>query len=156
MPNKIQTLLKPLSTATQNHISKRVANGMYDAKALLGASIALDVYSNGVDYVQIGRNKKIDKHDKKYLQAYKLTNGATEGIVQLIAGTILLNNKTQEYLLNVSKKIAGMPKNPSILVKNNFRILTTLFGSIILAKRIIAPLIVTPVTAYVRKKTERD
>jgi len=156
MPNRIQTMLKPISRGVQSHISKRVADGMFDAKILLGSAIALDVYSNGVDYVQIGKNKNINKHDKKYLQAYKLTNGAAEGMVQLIAGAILLNNKTQEYLLKVSKKFAGMPVNPSNLVKNNFRILTTLVGSVLIAKRIIAPLIVTPLTTYVRKNIDID
>jgi len=154
MPNKIQNILKPISRAAQNHITKRVANGMFDAKTLLGASIAIDVYSNGVDYLQISQNKKINKQDKNYLKAYKLTNGIVEGLIQIAAGAMLLNNKSQEYLLRVSRKITGMPLNPSKMVKNNFRILTTLAGSAILAKRILAPIIVTPLTTYVRKNTD--
>jgi len=156
LPASIKGKLKPVSKAIQNHISRRVADGMYDAKTLLGASIAIDVYSNGVDYLQLGQNKKLNKPDKDYLKAYKLTNGTVEGIVQLGAGTMLLNNKTQECLLKLSRKLTGMPINPGKLVKNNFRILTTLFGSVILAKRIVAPLIVTPLTTYVRKNIDID
>ena len=156
MPNKIQNIMKPLSVATRNHISKRVAHGMYDAKILLGASVAVDFYSKVVDYVQFGKNEKIDKQNKKYLQAYKLTNGVVEALVQISSGSILLNNNTQEYLLKVSRKITNMPLNPSKVVKNNFRILTTLFGSVLLAKRIITPLIVTPLTTYVRKNMYED
>ena len=156
MPNKIQKIMKPLSVATRNHISKRVAHGMYDAKILLGASVAVDFYSKVVDYVQFGKNEKIDKQNKKYLQAYKLTNGVVEALVQISSGSILLNNNTQEYLLKVSRKITNMPLNPSKVVKNNFRILTTLFGSVLLAKRIITPLIVTPLTTYVRKNMYKD
>ncbi len=67
---------------------------------------------------------------------------------------MLLNDKSQEFLLKASRKITGMPINPSKMVKNNFRILSTLLGSVILAKRIIAPLIVTPLTTYARKQMD--
>lgn len=146
--------LKSFSTALQKHITRRVNDGAFDTKTLLGAAIALDIYSNGVDYLQIKHNDNLNKRDKQYLQAYKLTNGLVEGAIQLVAGSFLLNPKTQDFLLKLSKKHTGMPVNPSKIVKNNFRILTTLFGSALLAKRIIAPLIVTPLTTYVRKNVD--
>jgi len=146
--------LKSFSKSLQKHITRGVNDGAYDTKTLLGAAIALDVFSNGVDYLQIKHNDNLKKNDKHYLEAYKLTNGLVEGVVQLVAGSIILNKKTQDFLIKFSKKHTGMPVNPSKTVKNNFRILTTLFGSAILAKRIIAPLIVTPLTTFVRKNAD--
>ena len=151
MPSNIQNIFKPVSAAMRKHISKRTLNGLYDANVIIGASIALDVYTNGVDYVQIGRNKNIKKTDREYLRAYKLTNGVVEGALQVGAAALLLNEKTQNGLLKISRKLTGMPINPGEAVKRNFRVFSALAGCIILAKRILAPLVVTPLTTYVRK-----
>lgn len=159
MPNFIQTkIFTPISKAIRSHITRRVDDGIFDAKVMLGASIALDTTQNLVDYFQIGKNDKLDNREKKYLQAYKLTNAAVEGLLQLGVGALLINSKTQDFLIKTSQRRLGLPKNLSKTGKDNFRILSVLMGCVILAKRIIAPLIVTPLTAitrdYLCKKNE--
>lgn len=156
MPNPVQIAIKPFSTAFQKHINKRVIDNVYDAKVLLGASIALDVYSNTVDYVQIGQNKKINEKDKKYLQAYKLTNSGIITIMQGAAGAFLLREKTQEALLKASQKLTLIPKEITPAVKNNFRVFSTLLGSILLVKRVVVPFLTTPLTSYVRDHLQKN
>lgn len=157
MANFIRTrIFSPLSNAIRNHITRRVKDGHFDAKVMLGASIALDTTQNLVDYVQIGKNEKLDDREKRYLQAYKLTNAVVEGVLQLGIGTLLINNKTQEFLMKSSQKLLDIPtKQLSASRKNNFRVLSVLIGCVILAKRIIAPLIVTPLTAITRDYLSR-
>lgn len=161
MPSKVQNVLKPACRATRHHIIKRCMDNMYDAKVLLGASIALDIYSNTVDYIQIGQNKKINDKDKKYLQAYKLTNSAVLTVMQGAAGLFLLREKTQHSLLKFSEKITGVPvvskefdAAKNLMRKNNFRIISTLIGSVLLIKRMIVPFLTTPLTSYVRDHLE--
>jgi hypothetical protein len=156
MPNLFQKAAKPFSNALQNHISKRVFDNVYDAKVLLGTSIALDVYSNTVDYVQIGQNKKINENDKKYLQAYKLTNSGIITVMQGAAGMYILKESTQEKLIKASQKLTLVPKEITPAIKNNFRVFSTLLGSILLVKRVIVPFLTTPLTSYVRDHLQKS
>ncbi|GEM_PF-6572691 len=144
--NYVKPVLKYGTDAIKNGISEN------DAKFILGSSILMDTSQNVYDYVEIGKNDKLSDDHKKYLQAYKLTNAGVEATIQLAAGSIILNKKVQEHLRESYEKLTG--HIPEMCINKNFRVLTILVGCVVLAKRIIAPLIVTPLTTYIRKKLE--
>jgi len=148
-------VLKRGTKYIMDNIKKR-SDSLYDAKVMLGASILLDTCQNVVDYVEIGKNKKLDEKKKNYLQAYKLTNAGVEATVQLAAGSIILNRNVQDSLLKSYQRITGHIPEEGMCIKKNFRVLTVLFGCVVVAKRIIAPLIVTPLTSYIRKKINKN
>ncbi len=153
MTSIIQSTLKPVSKAVQSHITKRTASNLYDAKFLLGTSIALDVYSNSMDYVKISRNKKIKKEEKNYLKSYKACQTFVSTAGQLAVGTTLLNKKLQEKMFNGFKKTVGLSsKTLNSNASNTFRVLSTLAGSIVITKRILVPLIVTPLASFFKNK----
>lgn len=159
MPNITRNIIRYSSGFVRDHFKKRVENGLFDAKVMLGASIALDATQNIVDYVHIGKSKNIDESNKKYLQAYKITNALIETAVQLGAGALIINERTQNYLINLSHKLTGLPSQKYLnnpIIRNNFRILTVLVGCVVLAKRVIAPILVTPLTVDVREQLEKN
>jgi hypothetical protein len=156
MSNSIQRILKPVSTVLQKHITRRVTDNLFDAKVILGASIALDTCQNIMDFVEIGKNKKLNENQKKYFQAAKLTSAPVSAVLQIVSGSLIINRKTQDFLIKIAQKFLGLSQNLSESGRNNFRILSVLIGCVILAKRIVAPLIVTPLIAMTRDYLNKD
>jgi len=149
------------ATGLMNHISKLEHNDKYAAKAVLFTSVGLNLYSNMVDFYRIKKNKEIESEEKKYLQAFSLTNGFVSAATQLASGLAIVSDKVQGKIIKsinwfdkgFSERLAkSSGKN---LLKRNLLKVSSLIGAIAITKRILTPLIVTPLASMFDDKINK-
>lgn len=133
----------------KNHISKCAVNPKYDAKALLLATVGLNIYSNVVDYYRLKQNKEIEKEEKNYLQAFRVTNGIVSALAQTGVGLAIISDKAQNAIIKgISRFYKGFDKNLNNVGRRNLLKLTSLIGAVAITKRILTPLVVTPIASF--------
>ncbi len=143
---------KPLNIL-KSHIEKSVASNSYAAKSLLFTTVGLDVYSNVVDYFQLSKSKKIKKDDKEYLKMFKLTNALVSSTSETAVGLIIISDKFQKLIIKgISKFEKDFAKILNKGVGENIMKISSLLGAVLFTKRIIVPLIVTPLASMFKKK----
>ena len=143
---------KPLNIL-KNHIEKCAANNSYAAKSLLFTTVGLDIYSNMVDYFQLNKSKEIKKDDKQYLKDYKLVNAFVSATADTVVGLTIISDKSQKLIIRgISKFQKDFTKTLNKGIRENIMKISSLLGAVIFTKRILVPLIVTPLTSLFKKK----
>jgi hypothetical protein len=137
-----------------NHINKCNTSNAYAAKAILASSIALDFYSNMVERDQIGKNKELKKDEKKFIQTYKLANAFISGASQAAVGLAVISDKAQNFII---KKISNINPNFTKGLDNNAKTtimqLSSIIAAVLVTKRVLVPLIVTPIATLLKKNS---
>lgn len=140
-------IMKTPPTWIKNHVEKCIKAPGYNSKILLVSAVGLDIFGNVVDSVQIRHNKQLPKQEKKYLVAYKLVNAFISGILELIAGFVIAHPRVQAFFCE--KLLKGINRNSTEFktYSTGLNLLSTLFISTVLIKRLVAPVIITPLAA---------
>ena len=118
-------------------------------------------------------NKKIPDDKRHFVAGLDLSNGILNIIFQLGLGRLIVNNSDKVFDKYIVPKYYGksamqkfaekMPKYTAEAIKEAFetrkniakggmKLIATLVGTTIVCKRIIVPLIATPMASYFRKK----
>lgn len=140
----------------KNHIVKCADDDKYAAKALLLTTVGLNMYSNVVDYYQLKRNDDIKGEEKQYLQAFRITDGLVSAVTQTAAGLAIISDKAQGAIIKgISKFYKGFDKTLNKTGRRHLLKLTSLIGAIAITKRILTPLIVTPVASWANKNIRK-
>lgn len=138
----------------KNHVSNYLENNSYAAKTLLFSSVALSIYSNALDYIQIDRSKDIEKKEKDYLKVFQITDGIISTAAQTAVGLAVISDKAQKFLIKNISKISPKLEN-TLKTKTgmgNLMKLTSLATAVILAKRVLVPLISTPMASVIKER----
>lgn len=153
---------KPLQYAAQNKpiqraIEKITSNkvGRVAAVAVLGANIIKDIAETGIDCYASLNNKKIDEKQRKFLAAYDLSEGFVTWVTQIVLGLTILRENVQKNMFEGLFR-SFKSKSPKMIEKYEkgragFAIASSLLFSVVVGKRLIVPLIATPLATKVSK-----
>jgi hypothetical protein len=151
------SVLKPVLKSIENHISKSRLSDSYSLKTLILADVVMDAYGNAADYVNISKNKNIPEKEKNYLKSYKIANGVMSCIIETVAGFLILGEATQK---NLTKKLFGNIEKIDPLkytaLSKGIKAFSSIVIATVIAKRIIVPFIVTPLTSVINNKMNKD
>ena len=140
------------STTVKKHINKCVENQDFLTKTLLVTSISKDVFAYALRVNNTLKNDEIPKDKKTFVAEMDAVTGVTTAIVQLGTGFLLANKKIQD---TICKHIFSVLDNEPDKFKKasaGFKTISTLVGATLIAKRIIVPLISSPIAGYLEKK----
>ena len=145
-------IIEPVKNLIKNHITRSRINSVYNTKALIVSAALLDIYGNTVDCIKIYNNKAIPDEQKKYLVSYKMVNGLVSAILETVAGFLITNKETQEKLSNFFFK-SIKNNNPELFSQcsKGLMIFSSIVISTVMVKRLIAPVIITPIASFIKK-----
>jgi hypothetical protein len=140
------------SGVVRRHLDKSVSDPKYLARFLLAGSISKDIFAYTMRVRNAEKNPEIPEDKKQFVIAMDKAMGVTTTVVQLVTGGLIASEKFQNYCS--SKLFADVASDPRRynLAKAGFASLSTLFGALILAKRIVVPMISTPLASYFMPK----
>jgi hypothetical protein len=151
MTNAVGSIRTKAADLLIGHIKRSRESNSYAAKTLILTSAGLDVYSNVVDYQQLKKNKELKKEEREYLKAFKLTNAVVEGIAVTAAGFAVTSDRAQKAIIKGLSRISkSFEQHLTRKTERNIMKLSSLLGAILIAKRIVAPVIVTPLASLVK------
>ncbi len=149
-------IVKSSINGFKNHIVKCANNDTYAAKALLLTTVGLNLYSNVINYYQLTKNNDIEEEEKEFLKSFRIVNGFISVIAQTAAGLAIISDKAQRVIIKgISKFYKGFDQNLDRRGRRNLLKLSSLIGAIVLTKRILTPLVVTPIASWVDNKREK-
>ena len=133
-----------------NHIDKTLKNPSYAAKFLLGAVIVKDAFEYSISAVQILNNKEMPKEKRKLIAALDASTGVLSCISQLALGFGILNDKVQKKIGDFLFKDLIKAGEHKTVQKSRvgLAVVSSLFLSTIIVKRILVPLFAAPIANY--------
>ncbi len=132
------------SNIVKTHLDKSVANPKYLAGFLLGASITKDVFAYTIRVHNARRNDEIPSDKKPFVIALDKATGVTTAVVQLATGCLIMSDKFQNFCCSRLFKDIKDNKPKYNVARAGFTSISTLVGAVLLAKRIVVPMIATP------------
>ncbi len=139
-------------------MKKHIHKSMHDPKFLTGVlvatSVAKDVVGYGTRIITDSRNKRIPEDKKHFLTDMNITNAIVSTAAQLGVALVVSSDCVQK---NITEKLFSPVKNHPKIFKaasRSFLILSTLLASTVLAKRLIVPIVATPIASAVYRKKE--
>ena len=153
----IKTAEKKLSTFANSHIVKKhidkcIKSPQFLTNTLLATSISKDVFAYTLRVNNTLKNKEIPEDKKSFVATMDAVTRVITALVQVSAGLLLSNKKLQEGICN--RLFSELKDNPKKFkqASSGFRAVSTLVGATLLAKRIIVPLISSPIAGYFENK----
>lgn len=140
------------SGSIRNLVTKIVADPKKAAMLLVFTQVAKDAFACIFYTTQSLRNKEIPKDKRKFVAALDLSNGILMTASQYTIGRLFTSDLVKNA---VDKKIINkLVSSKAMQTKWHHAagILLPLVGATILAKRVIVPLIATPVASKVKNK----
>jgi hypothetical protein len=136
----------------RSHLDKSIMDPKYLATFLLTASVAKDVFAYSLRVHNAKKNPEIPDDKKPFVIAMDKATGITTIAVQLTAGTLIASKKFQNFCCD--RLFADVKSNQKMfnLAKSGFGAISTLFGSVVLAKRVLVPLLATPMASHFMPK----
>ncbi len=136
----------------KGHLEKSSLNPRYLANFLLLGGITKDVFAYTMRVNNAKKNPEIPDDKKPFVIAMDKATGVTTTVVQLVTGTAIASDKFQNFCTSrLFADIADDAKRFK-MAKLGFAAISTLFGAVVLAKRIVVPLIATPLASYFMPK----
>lgn len=123
---------------------------------LLVTSVVKDVFAYTLRIKNAKNNKEIPEDKKPFVVQMDRATRIVTALTQLSAGFLISSGKLQNFA--ASKLFKNALNNPELMgiLKGSFASLSTLFVSTLLAKRLIVPLIATPLASHFIKKKAKD
>ena len=125
-------------------------------KTVIVTSVSKDVFAYALRVHNTMKNNEIPEDKKSFVAKMDATTGFITAIVQISAGLALANKKVQSAMC---KKLFSVLDENSKQFKQasaGFAAVSTLVGATVLAKRILVPLISTPIAGYLENKHIND
>lgn len=143
------------SNIVKTHINKCIENPQFLTNTLLLTSISKDVFGYALRVHNTLKNDEIPKDKKSFVAKMDAVTGVTTAIVQLSTGILLANKKIQKSICN--HLFSELKNNPKQFkqASSGFRAVSTLVGATLLAKRIVVPLISSPIAGYLENKRKQ-
>ncbi len=156
-----QLILVPLQHIAHSALVKKdiltsLDTPKFAARMLLLTSITKDIFSYTCRIKNAKKNKEIPEDKKSFVIQMDRATRIVTAAVQLCTGLLISSSKLQNAI--TSKLFKNITDNPQIInfAKNNFASFSTLIFSTLFAKRIIVPLLSTPLAGYLIKKTSKN
>lgn len=144
------------SKSFNNHYAKVQTSPAYAARFLVVANVSKDVFGYSLRAYQTLNNNEIPNDKKPFMAALDLMSGIVTGIAQCTTGFLLSDRRLQDKICNL---LFGKENNSASAFKKakaGFVALSTLIFSMIIAKRLIVPLISTPLASCFKNKFLTD
>lgn len=181
----IKTAFEKISKSElmRNHLSKMAKDPEgYGLRFLVLANIAKDVVNCGFYVNQSLNNKDIPEEKRKFVAALDMANGMVMISLQLLLGFGFTSKKVQEKITNklfggleeaatnftknriaannfpdrIRYKLMDSVKNIPAGCKTGFTAISTIVVTTILAKRVLAPFIATPLASWLKNNYMSD
>lgn len=138
--------------AMRNFVTKIVADPKKAAMALVLSQVAKDAFGCFFYVHQSLNNKEIPKDKRKFVAALDLSNGILMMVSQFTLGKLFVSNKFKNFVdaKIIDKVIKDTSQRPQY--KKVSAIILPMVGSAIIAKRVLVPLIATPVASVFKNK----
>lgn len=139
------------SNIAKKHINKCIDNQDFLTKTLLVTSISKDVFAYALRVRNTLKNDEIPDDKKSFVAKMDAATGITTAVVQFGTGLLIANQKIQK---SVCKKLFSQVTDEKKFkqASQGFRAVSTLIGATLIAKRILVPLIASPIAGYFEKK----
>ena len=140
----------------RKNISKSITNSQFASRLLLVTSVAKDVFSYTLRIKNAKNNEEIPEDKKPFVVQMDRATRLVTALVQLSVGFLVSSNKFQNFFS--SKLFKNALNNPELTenLKKSFASLSTLVVSTLLAKRLVVPLLATPLAGSFIKRNARD
>lgn len=140
------------SPFVKKHIDKCIENPQFLTKTLLVTSISKDVFAYALRVHNTLKNDEIPEDKKSFVAKMDASTGVVTAIVQMSTGLALANKKIQGAIC--SRLFSTLDKNSKKFKQASagFATVSTLVGATLFAKRIIVPLISSPIAGYLENK----
>ena len=152
-------MLKPFIKKLANwewlnaHITDTLKNPYAIARILVIANVIKDAVGSVFYVTQSYNNQKMPEDKRKLVAALDLANGIAMCALQLVLGFTISDKKVQD---NITRKLFGAFEHSDpakfLTCKAGFAAITSLVISTIIAKRIITPLVTTPMAFKIKEK----
>jgi len=135
------------------HITDTLKNPYAIARVLVVANVIKDAVGSVFYVTQSYNNQKMPEDKRKLVAALDLANGIAMCTLQLVLGFTISDKAVQK---KITSKLFGSFEhtNPAkfLTCKTGFAAITSLVISTIIAKRIITPLVTTPMAFKIKEK----
>lgn len=139
------------SNFVKKHINKCIENPDFLTKTLLVTSISKDVFAYALRVQNTLKNDEIPDDKKSFVAKMDAATGITTAVVQFGTGLLIANQKIQKAICKtLFSQITDERKFKQ--ASEGFRSVSTLIGATLIAKRVIVPLIASPIAGYYEKK----
>ncbi len=136
-----------------NNITNSLNSPTKMARALVIANVLKDMVGSVFYVYQSYNNEKMPEDKRKLVAALDLANGIAMCGFQLLLGFTISDKEVQEKL---AKKLFGSFEHSHpgkfLICKTGFATITSLLIASIIAKRIITPLVTTPMAFKIKEK----
>ena len=140
------------SNFVRKHIDNCIKKPQTLTNTLLATSISKDAFAYALRVHNTLKNDEIPDDKKSFIAKMDAVTGITTTVVQLSTGLLLASKKVQDGLCN--HLFSELKDNPKKFkqASSGFRAVSTLVGATLLAKRILVPLISSPIASYLENK----
>ena len=140
------------SNFARKHINKCIEKPQFLTTTLLATSISKDVFAYSLRVHNTLKNKEIPEDKKSFVAKMDAVTGVTTTVVQLSTGLLLANKKVQSAICK--RLFSELKDNPKKFKQASagFATVSTLIGATLFAKRILVPLISSPIAGYLENK----
>ncbi len=144
------------SHIVKKHINKCIENKNFLTKTLLVTSVSKDVFAYALRVHNTMKNDEIPKDKKSFVAKMDATTGFTTAIVQVGTGLALASEKVQKTICKHLFK--GLDENSKLYkqASSGLGVVLPLVGATLFAKRILVPLISSPIAGYLENKHNKN
>ena len=140
------------SAFAKKHITKCIENPKFLTATLLATSVSKDVFAYALRVHNTVKNKEIPEDKKSFVAIMDAITGVTTAVVQLSTGFMLASDKVQKNICKHLFSELGEGTKKFKQASKGFSVVSTLVGATLFAKRIIVPLISSPIASYLEHK----
>lgn len=140
------------SSVVKRHINKCINKQDFLTKTLLVTSISKDVFAYALRVHNTMKNDEIPKDKRSFVATMDAVTGITTAVVQFGTGLLIGNEKIQGAICKrLFSELKNEPKKFEQASKG-FKTISTLIGATLFAKRILVPLIASPIAGHIENK----
>ncbi len=140
----------------KNHIEKCIKNPQFLTNTLLATSVSKDVFAYALRVHNTLKNDEIPKDKKSFVAKMDATTGIVTALVQISTGLLISNDKIQEKICkHLFSELKDNPKKFK-QASQGFKTISVLIGATLIAKRVLVPLIASPIAGYLENKNKQN